>query len=280
MKRTTPLLLLLLAAHLAPPAGAALPTEITVKLDMTHDVYVEGERIRAVVDVANASADVIDCRKPDAADRLFVEVFRAHDQYRYDRITDKPFVASFALLSGEGQKLETFLADHFRFDENTRYLARAVLVHGGMRFESSFKSFDMVPGLPCGNALQMFSNRDGLQRHFELVHWGRSQVEHIFLKAHDDGTSKRKWRTTDLGPVLRVTPPKVSVMPTGEVLVLHRATQDKFLLSTFWSLPDVLEFRNREVMADPDVVGAERVKEFYKDTGGIEPVKKAWWRFW
>ena len=75
---------------------------------------------------------------------------------------------------------------------------------------------------------------------------------------------------------LREHPLKV----TGEVLVLHRATQDKFLLSTFWSLPDVLEFRNREVMADPDVVGAERVKEFYKDTGGIEPVKKAWWRFW
>ena len=72
MKKTTPLFLLLLAAHLAPPAGAALPTEITVQLVMTHDVYVEGERVRAVVDVANASADVIDCRKPDAADRLFV----------------------------------------------------------------------------------------------------------------------------------------------------------------------------------------------------------------
>ena len=280
MKKTTPLLLLLFAAHLAPPAGAALPTEITVQLVMTHDVYVEGERIRAVVDVANASADAIDCRKQDAADRLFVEVFRAHDQHRYERITDKPFVAPFALLSGEGQKLETFLADHFRFDENTRYLARAVLVHGGTRFESSLKSFDMVPGLPCGNALQMFANRDGLQRHFELVHWGRNQVEHIFLKSHDSGTSDRKWRTTDLGPVLRVTPPKVSVMSTGEVLVLHRATQDKFLLSTFWSLPDILEFKGREVMSDPDVVGAERVKEFYKETGGIEPVKKAWWRFW
>ena len=281
MKKTTPLLLLLLAARLAPSASAAaLPTEITVQLVMTHDVYVEGERIRAVVDVANASADVIDCRKPDAADRLFVELFRSHDQYRYDRITDKPFVAPFALLSGEGQKLETFLADHFRFDENTRYLARAVLVHGGTRFESALKSFDMVPGLPCGNALQMFSNRDGLQRHFELVHWGRDKVEHLFMKAHDDGISTRRWRTTDLGPVLRVTPPKVSVMPTGEVLVLHRATQDKFLLSTFWSLPDILEFKGREVMADPEVVGAERVKEFYKEAGGVEPVKKAWWRFW
>ena len=280
MKRI-PLLLSLFAACLAQMVpAAALPTEITVQLVMTHDVYVEGERIRAVVDVANASADVIDCRKPDAADRLFVELFRAHDQNRYDRITDKPFVAPFALLSGEGQKLETFLADHFRFDENTRYLARAVLVHGGTRFESSLKSFDMVPGLPCGNALQVFANNDGLQRHFELVHWGRDQVEHIFLKARDGGTSTRPWRTTDLGPVLRVTPPKISVMPSGEVLVLHRATQDKFLLSTFWSLPDVLEFKKREVMSDPDVVGAERVKEFYKDTGGVEPVKKAWWRFW
>ena len=153
MKRTTPLLLPLLAACLVQMASAAaLPTEITVQLVMSHDVYVAGERIRAVVDVANASADVIDCRKPDAPDRLFVELFRAHDQNRYDRISDKPFVAPFALLSGEGQKLETFLANHFRLDEDTRYLARAVLVHGGMRFESALKSFDVVPGLACGNA--------------------------------------------------------------------------------------------------------------------------------
>ena len=247
---------------------------------MTHDEYVEGERIRAVVDVANASADVVDCRKPGASDRLFVELFRAHDKHRYDRITDKPFVAPFALLSGEGQKLETFLANHFRFDENTRYLARAVLVHGGMRFESSLKSFDVVPGLHCTNALQMFSNREGLRRNFELVHWGRDQVEHLFMKARDEGISTRRWRTTDLGPVIRVKPPVISVMPTGEVVVLHLATQGKFLYSTFWSLPDILEYRGREMMSDPDVAGSERVKEFYKDTGGVEPVKKAWWKFW
>ena len=281
MKRTTTMLLPLFAACLVRMvSAAALPTEITVQLIMTHDEYVEGERIRAVVDVANASADVIDCRKPGASDRLFVELFRAHDQHRYDRITDKPFVAPFALLSGEGQKLETFLANHFRFDENTRYLARAVLVHGGMRFESSLKSFDLVPGLHCANALQMFSKRDGLRRNFELVHWGRDQVEHLFMKARDEGISTRRWRTTDLGPVIRVKPPVISVMPTGEVVVLHLATQGKFLYSTFWSLPDILEYRGREMMSDPDVAGSERVKEFYKDTGGVEPVKKAWWKFW
>ena len=33
-------------------------------------------------------------------------------------------------------------------------------------------------------------------------------------------------------------------------------------------------------MLDPDVAGAERVKELYKESGGVEPVKKAWWKFW
>ena len=42
--------------------AVALPSEITIQLQMDHKSYVAGERIRAVVDVANASADDIDCR--------------------------------------------------------------------------------------------------------------------------------------------------------------------------------------------------------------------------
>ena len=261
--------------------AVALQSEITVRLDLSNEMFVEGERIRAVVDVANASADVIDCRGPNSPDKMLIELFRAHDQHRYDKIGNKPFVAGFGLLSGEGQRLETFIGDHFLFDECTRYMARAVLVHGGVRFESSLKSFDVNPGLNCGKpAMQMFAEHEGLQRHFELVHIGRNRVEHIFLKARDSGTSTRRWRTTDLGPVIRVTEPKISIRATGEVMVLHRATMDQFLYSEFWSLPDELEFQSREVLSDPEVVGSERMRELYKEAGGLEPVKKAWWKFW
>ena len=211
---------------------------------------------------------------------MFIELFRASDRKQYAKLSQKPFVAPFALLSGEGQKLETFLADYFGFTENTRYLARAVLVHGGMRFESAIKYFDLVPGMHCGGALQMFAKRDGLKREFELVHWGRNQVEHIFLKAKDSGTSTRGWNTVDLGPVLRVTRPKVSVLPSGEIIVLHRTTQDMFIRSIFWSLPDAFEFQEQEQMIDPDVAGTARVKELYQEAGAMEPVKKAWWKFW
>ena len=260
--------------------AVASVSELTVKLELQKGDYVEGERIKAVVDVANASPDPIDARGPDSPDHLFLELYRASDRYQFDKVSDTPFAEPFALLSGEGQLLDVHFADHFEIKETTRYFARAVLIHKLTRYESSLKSFNVVPGLRCGGAVQMFSNREGLRREFELVHWGRGKVEHLFLKAKDAGLSSRAWTTTDLGPYLSDTRPKVSVLPSGEVITLHRTTQDAFIRTEFWSLPDVFEFNLHELMLDPDVAGAARVKELYKESGGVEPVKKAWWKFW
>lgn len=280
MTRQTFILLFLAVFGLSPGIAAEKLSELTVKLELQKGDYIEGERIKATVDVANASPDPIDARGPDAPDRLIFELYRASDRYQFEKTSDKPCVEPFALLSGEGQILDVYLAEHFPIVESTRYFVRAVLIHKRMRYESSLKSFNVVPGLRCGGAVQMFANKEGLRREFTLVHWGRDQTEHIFLKAKDAGLSTRAWTTTDLGPYLSITRPKVSVLPSGEVITLHRATQDAFFRTEFWSLPDVFEFNTHEIMLDPDVAGAARVKELYKESGGVEPVKKAWWKFW
>ena len=270
---------LFLFAALSVAAFAAPPqSEISVKLIPDRREYIVGERIRAVVDVANSSADSIDVGKPGSADVLRIEVFRARDMASRDRVGNKPFVAPFMLHSSEGQKLETFIGDHFPLHDPVRYLARAVLIHAGLRYESSLVSFDVVPGMTVGRAMQMFKNSPGLKRTFEIVYWMRGQREHLFLKASDEGG--RVWRTTDLGGLLRITEPKISVMPNGEVVVLHRATQNQFMRSVFWSLPNVLDFRKQEPMVDPDVAGSERMRDLYMESGGVTPVKKSWWKFW
>lgn len=270
--------LLALAMSAAEAFAVAAPTEIAVKLVPERREYIVGERIRAVVDIANSSADSIDVGKPGSADIFRLELFRASDMASRPRIGERPLVAPFLLHSSEGQKLETFIGDHFSLNEPMRYLARAVLVHDGARFESSLVSFDVVPGMRVGGAMQMFSNRTGQKRVFELVYWTRGQREHLFLKAHDEGG--RVWRTTDLGVLLRISDPKISVMKNGEVVVLHRASQDSFFRSVFWSLPDELVFRKQEPMVDPDVAGAQRMRDLYMESGGVTPVKKVWWKFW
>lgn len=262
-----------------PLALFAETSEIKVDLKLTGGDFISGERIRGVIDIANSSPDRISVGYSNSKDRCFVEVFRAHDGGQLDRVKDTPFVAAFRLESSEGQKLETFLADHYALREPRRYLAKPVLVHKGVRYEGAVRAFDVVEGVKLVRAMQMFKNKPGLQREFELVYWNRNHSEHLFLCAWDGGTSERKWETRDLGTILRIEKPSISIMGSGEVVILHRLNQDQFVRSEFWSLPDALEFRVREAVRDPETAGTARVRELYKE-GGIKPKENPWWKFW
>ena len=257
----------------------AATSEIKVNLKLDGADFVSGERIRGVVDIANPSPDRISVGYSNSKDRFFIEVFRASDMSQLTRTSKHPFVARFRIDSSEGQKLEAFLGDHYALREPSHYLAKPVLVHNGVRYEGAPRAFDVVDGIRLVGATQLFKSRPGLQREFALVYWSRNHAEHLFVTARDAGTSTRRWETRDLGPILRLDKPTISVMPSGEVVVLHRLNQDQFVRSEFWSLPDALEFRQRESVRDPETAGSARVRELYKE-GGIKPKTNPWWTFW
>ena len=272
--------LLLTVLLMAGAACAETPSEISVDLKLDEIDYVSGERIRGVLDVQNMAPAEVSVGRPDSRDRLFVEVFRSSDMMQLERLSRHPFVASFMVRANEGQKLEVFLGDHYALREPSRYLARPVLVHDGSRYEGQYRAFDIVPGMKSTSALQMFSNRPGLSREFELVHWSRKGREHLFLTAKDAGSGGRRWLTTDVGPMMKITKPIISIMPSGEVIVLHRTSPDLFIRSEFWSVPDALEFVGAMVVRDPETAGQERVQELYKSSGGVKPVDRPWWKIW
>ena len=271
--------LLSVVAFFSSPPLLAATSEITVDLKLDVSEFVSGERIRGVVDIANPSPEKISVGYSNSKDRFFIEVFRASSMQQLARTSKHPFVARFRIDQSEGQKLETFLGDHYGLREPSRYLARPVLVHGGSRYEGAMRAFDVVDGIRLVGAMQLFKSRPGLQREFSLSYWSRHRGEHLFLTARDTGSLERRWETWDLGSMLRLENPSVSVMPSGEVVVLHRLNQDQFVRSEFWSLPDALEFRLRESVRDPETAGTARVRELYKE-GGIKPKVNPWWKFW
>ena len=270
----------LLVAGFAPFAAFSAETsEINVTLRLDFGDNVVGERIRGVVDVVNLSPGTVDVGRAGSPDRFFIELFRA-DRSQLQKISDSPQVSPFSLKSNEGQKLETFLADYYGLRSPGRYLAKPVLVHGGVRFEGQIRAFDVVPGMRIGGALQMFSNHEGLRREFDLLTWSRGGREHLFLAAKDSGTSDRKWMTIDLGELMKITKPTISIMPTGEVVVLHRVDPDNFIRSELWSVPDGIEFHRRELVQDPETAGTNRIRELYRGSGGVKPKERSWWKFW
>ncbi len=260
--------------------ASALPSEITVNLKLDNVDYVSGERVRGVVDVVNLSPGLVRVGGGESSDRLFVEVFKASDRSQLDKSEDRPFVAPFEILSNEGQKLETFLGDHYALRATGRFLARPVLVHDGVRFEGQLRAFDIVPGMRIGGAVQMFSNHDGLRREFNLVYWNRQGCDHLFLSAHDSGEEEHMWQTMDLGPLMKITKPIVSVKGDGTVIVIHRIDPDNFVRSEFWSVPAGIDCVRREILQDPETAGSARIRELYKESGGVKPADRPWWKFW
>ena len=267
------------AAIAAHALFAAPPAEITVDLKLDEISYVSGERIRGVISVLNSSPDALSVGGSNSTDRLIVEVFRASDYSQLQRVKEHPFTAAFDLPFNGSRKFETFLADNYALVESRRYLARPVFIHRGYRFEGLYRAFDVVPGMKVASALQMFSNRDGLSREFELLRWSRKGNEHLFLAAKDVEPRERKWLTTDIGPMMRITKPTISIMPGGEVIVFHRNGPDSFVRSEFWSLPEALEFRSRTMVLDPETAGQSRVREIYGEGGEVKPVTHPWWKF-
>lgn len=261
-------------------SAVAATSEISVNLELDQTEFVLGERMRCVVDIMNVSPKIVAYGYKDSTDLLIIEVYRASDGSQLEKISKGAFVADFLLKPNEGQKLEAFLGDHYGLGYPGRYHAKPVLVHDGVRYEGQARVFDVVPGMKSVSALQLFSNHEGLKREFELVTWRRQGTEHIFLTAKDIGTSERRWRTIDLGAVMKITKPSVSILKTGEIIVLHRFDADNFVRSELWSVPQGIEFIQHELVRDPETAGSERVKELYAESGGIKPVEKSWWEFW
>lgn len=274
MKHAAAFLLVALCAPLF-----ASVSEIKVDLRLDHSDYVSGERIRGVVDIANSSPAKIGRGLGGCKDVFFIEVFRAYDMFQLPRTEKKEFIAAFYLKSGEGQKFETFLGDHYALRETRRYLAKPVLVHNGVRYEGEVRAFDVVGGMKLSGATQMFAGNASLQRNFSVSYWSRSGREHLFLSAADSGAVKRSFETRDLGPVSRLDKPTLSVLPGGEVVVFHRLNSDQFIRTEFWSLPKDLEFRSREIVADPETAGTASVRELYRKEG-VKPKVNPWWKFW
>ncbi len=260
--------------------ASAATSEITVGLKMDNLDFVVGETVGAVVNVMNISPDELSVGYDNSPDRFFIEVLRSPEMTQMERISSGPFVAAFKLRPNEGLKLATRLGDRYDMRHPGRYLARPVLVHGGIRFEGQMRAFDIVPGMQIASALQMFSNHDGLRREFDLLRWSRGGRDHLFITAHDSGANTRSWQTTDLGEMMKITKPTISIMPSGEVVVLHRVDPDNFIRSEFWSVPDGIEFYRRELIQDPETAGSQRVREMYQESGGVQPKKNPWWKFW
>lgn len=262
-------------------AVSAAAQQIDVSMTLAYNAYVMGEPVLVQLEALNATRDLLEVGAAGSRDVMLVEVSRAGQLGELKAFNAEPITGSVQLKPGQTMQHKVELDKWFPLVQEGKYLVRFVLVHNGIRYESPKKSFDIVPGLPLKDAVQMFVTKQNLKRLFKLVYWHRNQTDRLFLRIEDDPGS-RVWDSIDLGTMMRMTPPKIDISPEGEVTVVHRSTQDAFIRTVLWSLPNSVEVVERNNLLDPEISASQRVKSLYGEMAGEgeKEEKKSWWKFW
>jgi len=262
-------------------AWAAGAQQLDVTLTLGYTVYVTGEPVLVQLEALNATRDLIEVGSPGAKDAVIVEISKGGRYNEIAPFNTAPIVAAFKLNPGQSFLYKVELDKWFPLVEEGKYIARLIVVHGGIRYESAKRSFDVVPGIPVKEGVQMFVNRQNQRRLFRLVHWNRNQTDRLFLRIEDEPGDKI-WDSLDLGILLRTADPKIDISPEGEVTVVHRSTQDAFIRTVIWSLPESVEVVERNQLLDPEISASQRVRSLYGEMSddGKKEEKKAWWKFW
>ena len=261
-------------------AGMSMAQQIDVGLTLAYNVFIVGEPVLVQLEALNATRDMIDVGGADSKDSLFVEITKGGPYNSLKPFNSESLAGSFKLPPGQSFQYKVELDKWYSLFQEGKYAVRLVVVHKGIRYESSQKTFDVVPGIPIKDGVQMFVKMPDLKRQFKLVYWYRNQVDRLFLRIQDEPGS-RIWDSIDLGTLMRGTPPKLDIAPDGEVTVVHRSTQDAFIRTVVWSLPNSVEVAERNSLLDPEISASQRVKSLYGEmTDEEKPQTKHWWKFW
>jgi len=267
------------AGLIAVVCQAAVEQRVDVAVTLAASTFITGEPVLIQAKVINLTRAPL-AFKPDSQDQFFIEVTRAGQLGELAPVADKPFIKPFTLAPGATFEHALEADKWFALYDSGKYIIRAVVLLGDTRYESAQRSFDVVPGLPLKEALQMFTNKKNLQRNFKLVYWTRDRVNRLFLRIEDE-PGGLVWDTIELGMLARDGNPRLDIALNGEVTIIHRATRDSFLRTVVWSLPDSVEIAERNALVDPDISASQRVRSLYGDLEDQTQQKKSsWWKFW
>lgn len=166
-------------------------------------------------------------------------------------------VENMLIMPGQAKDIKVDLRPHFDFQSPGQYQLAAIIVVGDLKYTSAKSVIDVVPGLEIKGIDRPVPGNSSRIRTYSLRYWDRKNTERLFLCVSDkvEGMS---YGVFDLGPLVRVNPPALTVDVSGNVLVRHQSGNGIFSYTTFRSSLNGVEFVRQEIKKVNDIRQSSR----------------------
>lgn len=231
--------ILALVGFLLPSEGNA---QAYVQMRLEHVNYLRFERANVIVTIENKSARPMVFASPKAGGNADLRLMvRARHGENVKRMNRRPLVSGVTIRPGQKREFIINILDFYDITGPGSYLAGADLVTSGRTFVSDRQMFDIVNGIPLKTVRAMAPGSSERVRTYSLRYWARGGTEHLFLCV-DEEASRTSYGVFNLGGLIRVMAPMLSVAPGGTVKVLHQSGISRYTRSVFKSLPQGVQF--------------------------------------
>ena len=158
-------------------------------------------------------------------------------------------VENVLIMPGQTREMAVDLGRHYDVQTLGQYEITGLFSADGTRFQCLPRVVDVVPGLELTSAYRAVPNHPGMRRKYTLKYWARKEREMLFLSISDE-KGVVNYGVFMLGPMVRVTPPELTVDGAGNVLVKHQADNGVFAHTTFKSTVDGVTLVRQQIKTD------------------------------
>lgn len=232
--------LALLLVVLAGALRAASAEEI-VTVRMMHSKYMQFEPVVLFVTVKNITDDMIifSDQKTGGDATLDFMIERGPVEW-VRRRAEGGMTGKVRILPGGQREVMIELSRWYDVMQEGTFMLKAVVSYGGDRFESAPVRFEITNGLPLEKLTRMAPG-GGRARTYSLRYLSRERSERLFLRI-DEAESGDNFGSFDLGPLMRVRKPDLTVDGSGVITVTHQSGIDRVTRSVFKTEGEVVEF--------------------------------------
>ena len=228
-------------------AVTVVHADVKIGFEFSHEKFVQYEPVMATIIVENDSGSpfIIDDYGKYSANSLVFEVSRDIDSR--DKIPAKKgkIVKHVMLMPGERQSFLVDISDWFDVSQPDRYFVTPVVLWGDREYVGKRLRLNIVSGFEIKRITRSVDGYgNNLHLDYRLLYLTRDGTEHLFLRV-DEVESNLTYGAMQIGRVLRVFKPDMTVDRNGRVEIVHQASPYAYYKTTLTSGSNGVEIEDQ-----------------------------------
>lgn len=220
----------------------SVPADVRLHLELEQSSCLQFEGVLGVVTVRNDTDSPLligDASRPGRVALEFDVTREGDDIVPKGRPT--PIVDNVIIKPDETRRLAVDVSRWYNMNRMGRYIVRAVLRKGHRMTHSQRQMIDIVRGLEIASKTRRVPGYADLSRTYSLRYWKRGRHEYVFLVVNEE-PSGLNYGVFQLGRIIRVSKPALSVDRKGKVEIRHQCGPDCYIRTVFKSKRDGVHF--------------------------------------